>query len=107
LLLWLPAIIWARRNAAHYGYALGERLVAVRAGAWSRHWRFAERATLQVVALHRNPLDRRLGTASLWFDTAGSSASAPEFAVRYLPLAEARAMLDALHHDIARRPLRW
>lgn len=107
LVLWLPALGWARRSAASYGYAIGEHLVAVRAGAWSRHWRFAERATLQVVSLRRNPLDRRLGTASVWFDTAGSRASAPEFAVRYLSLADAERLLDALHHDIARRRMRW
>ncbi len=107
LLLWLPALQWARQSAAGYGYALGTQLLAVRAGAWSRHWRFAERAAMQVVSLRRNPLDRRLGTASVWFDTAGSSSFAPEFAVRYLPLAEAEALLDTLQHDIAGRPLRW
>jgi len=107
-LSWLPwAVFVARQHAQRAGYAIDERLVGVRAGWWSRQWRFAELDKLQVLQLRQSPLDRRLGTASLWLDTAGAGGSSQALRIHYLPLQEARALHARLGHEIARRPLRW
>ncbi|RYZ70296.1 MAG: PH domain-containing protein, partial [Lysobacteraceae bacterium] len=88
-------------------YAVDERLVAVRGGWWSRYWRFAEIDKLQALRLVRSPIDRRLGTASLWLDTAGASGFAPPLHLRFLPEAEAQALYQQLGTALARRKLRW
>ncbi|RPE79823.1 PH domain-containing protein [Vulcaniibacterium tengchongense] len=107
-LAWLPwAAYQARRQAARLAYALNDALIAVREGWWSRHWRFAELDKLQALQLVRGPLDRRCGTATLWLDTAGRGAMAPPLRIRFLPLAEARALYAELSRTLARRPLRW
>ena len=46
---------------------------------------------LQVLRLRRGPLDRRLGMATLWLDTAGAGAFAPPLRIRFLPLDAAQA----------------
>ena len=107
-LLWLPwAVFAARQHARRAGYACDASIVAVRGGWWSRHWRFAELDKLQALQLRRSPLDRRLGMASLWIDTAGAGAMSEALRVRFLPESEARELYARLAREIARRPLRW
>jgi len=108
VLLWLPLSAYASwRQAGRLGYALDERLVAVRGGWWSRWWRFAEVDKLQALGLHRSPLDRCLGTATVWLDTAGASALWPPLRVRYLPQDQARALVEELARMLARRRQVW
>ncbi|HVR80801.1 MAG TPA: PH domain-containing protein [Luteimonas sp.] len=107
-LLWLPwAMFSARQQARRAGYALDATLVAVCAGWWSRHWRFAELDKLQALQLTQSPFDRRHGMATLWLDTAGAGALSPPLRIRYLAEADARALFDRLGAEIARRRLRW
>ncbi|MCR6687671.1 PH domain-containing protein [Pseudoxanthomonas sp.] len=107
-LLWLPWSAYAAwRQAGRLGYVLDARLLAVRGGWWSRWWRFAEVDKLQALRLQRSPLDRWLGTASLWLDTAGAGAMSPPLRIRYLPEAEARALQARLGEMLAARRLRW
>ncbi len=107
-LAWLPwSMFAARRHAGRASYALDERLLAVRGGWWSRHWRFAEIDKLQSVELRRSPLDRRFGMASVWLDTAGAGSMSPPLRMRLLPEAEARALHARLAREVARRRLRW
>lgn len=107
-LLLLPwSAFAAGRHARHAAYAVEERLVAVRGGWWSRHWRFAELDKVQAVRLSQGPLDRRWGMATLWLDTAGALATSPPLRLRYLPEAEARALLDRFARTLAARKLRW
>ena len=108
VLAWLPwSAFVAHRHLRHAGYALNARLVAVREGWWSRHWRFAEVDKLQALRLSRSPLDRRCGTATLWLDTAGAAPFAPPLRIRFLPVAEAAALHAQLARMLARRPLHW
>ena len=108
VLTWLPwSAFIAHRHLRHAGYALGDTLVAVREGWWSRHWRFAEIDKLQALRLSRSPLDRRCGTATLWLDTAGAAPFSPPLRIRFLPEAAAQALHAQLAHVLARRPLRW
>lgn len=107
-LAWLPwAVFAARRHAGHAGYALGGRLLAVRAGWWSRHWRFAEIDKIQALRLERSPLDRLSATATLLLDTAGATPTSPALRLRFLPEAEARALHARLAAELACMPLRW
>lgn len=107
-LLWAPwAAFVARQHARRAGYAVGGRMLAVRAGWWSRHWRFAEVDKIQVLRLEQGPLDRLCGMASLWLDTAGARPTAPMLRLHYLPEAEARALHERLAAELARMPLRW
>ena len=108
VLLWLPWSAYAAwRQAGYMAWAVDDRLVAVRGGWWSRWWRFAEVDKLQALRLQRSPLDRWLGTATLWLDTAGAGAMAPPLRIRFLPEAQARALLAGLGATLARRRLRW
>ena len=96
--------------AATIGYIFADvkpRLVAVRGGWWSRWWRFAEVDKLQAPRLQRSPLDRWLGSASLWMDTAGAGAMSPPLRIRFLPEQEARALYAQLGRTLASRRLRW
>jgi putative membrane protein len=105
LLPWLAFVAW--HHARHARYAVDDRLVAVRGGWLSRHWRFAEVDKVQAVRLSQGPLDRRWGMATLSLDTAGASATAPALRIRHLPESDARALLDRLAHTLAARKLRW
>lgn len=108
VLLWLPWSAYAAwRQAGRMGYAVDARLVAVRGGWWSRWWRFAEVDKLQALRLQRSPVDRWLGTATLWLDTAGAGGLSPPLRIRYLPEAEARALQRQLGGALAARRLRW
>ncbi|MDO5504892.1 MAG: PH domain-containing protein [Pseudoxanthomonas suwonensis] len=107
-LLWLPwAAFLARQHARRAGWSFDGELLAVRAGWWSRHWRWADVDKLQALRLSRGPLDRHLGMATLWLDTAGAGSFDPPLRLRYLPLADAEALLGRLQHAVAVRPLRW
>ena len=107
-LAWLPWAAYASwRQAGRLGYVVDARLVAVRGGWWSRWWRFAEIDKLQALRLQRSPLDRWLGTASLWLDTAGAGAMSPPLRIRYLPEAEARELQARLGRLLSARRLRW
>ena len=105
---WLPwggYLAW--RHARMAGYAADDRIVAVRDGWWTRRWRFAEISKLQAVLLSQSPLDRRLGMATLLLDTAGGTGAGAPLILRYLPVADARALQARLVHKISRQRLRW
>ena len=107
ILLWLPwSAFRAHRQMARIGYHLDDQYVAVRGGWWQRWWRFAELDKLQSLRLSRSPLDRLLGTASVWLDTAGANGSIA-LCLRYLPEAEARAVYAQLGQALATRRLHW
>lgn len=107
-LAWAPwAVFAARRHARFAGYALGPRIVAARAGWWSRHWRFAEIEKIQALRLEQSPLDRLTGMATLWLDTAAARPMSPMLQLRHLPEAEARALHARLAAELSRMPLRW
>ncbi|GAA4855369.1 PH domain-containing protein [Luteimonas vadosa] len=107
-LAWIPwAAFAARQHARRAGYARDAHLVAVREGWWSRHWRFAEIDKLQALQFRQSPLDRRMGMASVWLDTAGAGSMGPPLRVRLLPEAQARELYDSLSRIVAARPLRW
>ena len=104
---WLPIALWAaHRQMARMGWHLDDRYVAVRGGWWQRWWRWAELDKVQGLCLQRSPLDKLLGTASLQLDTAGAHGGVA-LALRYLPLAQAQALMEQLAASLARRKLRW
>jgi len=96
-LLYWRAVLWARHSA----YSVSGGLVAFRGGWLSRHWRFAESRKLQALELRQSPFDRRLGMATLRFDTAGAGAMEHALQIPYLPEAEARRLYDTLSRGLA------
>lgn len=98
---WLLALLpllavrgwWWARNSA---WAVADGLVAFRGGWLSRYWRFAEVRKLQALELRQSPFDRRLGMATLHFDTAGADGNEPALAIPYLPVETARRLYDEL-----------
>jgi putative membrane protein len=106
--LWVPLIGYvAWQHARHAGYAIDDRMVATRSGWWTRQWRFAEIGKLQAIRYGQSPLERRLGMATLLLDTAGGNALAEPLRLRFLPVADARALQARLGREIARSTLRW
>jgi len=108
VLAWLPwSAFVAWQHARRLAWVVNDGLVAVRGGWWTRHWRFAEIDKLQALQLSRNAVDRRHGTATLAFDTAGANAMGPQLRIRFMPVGDARALYDRLAGTLAQRPLRW
>ena len=104
MLLWIPwALHAARQHARRAGFAVNDRLVAVRGGWYQRFWRFAEIDKLQALRLSRTPFDQRHGMATVWLDTAGAGALQPPLRIRHVDLATARALHDRLAATLARR----
>ena len=68
----------ARRIEVHHmGFLVREQDVSFRSGVISRTVATAPFARVQHVAIHRGPLDRRFGLATLQMRTAGGSISIP------------------------------
>lgn len=106
--LWVPLVGYvAWQHALHAGYAIDERMVAVRSGWWTREWRFAEIGKLQAIRYGQSPLERRLGMATLLLDTAGGHSMAEPLRLRFLPEADAHALQARLGREIARSKLQW
>lgn len=104
---WMPVALWtARLQMARIGWYRDGDFIAVRGGWWRRWWRWAELDKLQALRLSRSPLDRLLGTSSVWLDTAGARGDVP-LCLRYLPQAQAAEVLEQLGQALARRRLRW
>nr|WP_272494215.1 PH domain-containing protein [Stenotrophomonas mori] len=106
-LLWLPwSAFKAHRQITRMGYSIDAQRVAIRGGWWNRWWRIVELDKLQVLRLERSPLDRRFGTATLSLDSAGATGS-PPLRLRFLDEPQARALLQQLGREMARRRLHW
>ncbi|MGB3393160.1 MAG: PH domain-containing protein [Stenotrophomonas sp.] len=106
-LLWLPwSLFNAHRQVTRMAYSIDTQRVALRGGWWNRWWRIAELDKLQALRLDRSPLDHHFGTATLSLDTAGAFG-APPLRLRFLEEAQARALMERLGREMARRRLRW
>jgi hypothetical protein len=66
-ILWYP-----RRAYQAWGYRIEERVLVIRSGVWFRVVRLLPLSRLQHVDLHRGPLERAHGLASLTLHTAGT-----------------------------------
>ena len=65
--LWYP-----RRAYRAWGYRVDAQVLEIRSGVWFRMVRFLPLSRLQHVDLHRGPLERAHGLASLTLHTAGT-----------------------------------
>ena len=99
-LLALRAKLWARYSA----WSLDGGVFTFRQGWLERRWRFVETAKVHAILLHENPFDRRHGMASVHVDTLGASPLEPPLRVPYLPVAEARALAEALRAALPSDP---
>lgn len=65
--------LWhAPRAYAAWGYRIDDRVLEIRSGIWFRVLRLLPLSRLQHVDLHRGPLERACGLASLVLHTAGT-----------------------------------
>jgi uncharacterized protein len=79
-LLWLPLAaasgVWAwwfpKRRHQAWGYRINARVLETRSGVWFRVVKLLPLPRLQHVDLHRGPLERASGLASLILHTAGT-----------------------------------
>jgi putative membrane protein len=98
----VPVLWWSARNwARHSAWSVGDGLVVFRGGWLGKYWRFAETRKLQALELRESPFDRRLGMASLHFDTAGAGGMDPSLAIPYLPVAIAHRLYEELAAQLA------
>lgn len=98
----LPLFYWRARNwARHSAWSIADGLVAFRGGWLDRHWRFAETRKLQAIEWSQSPLDRRMGMATLRFDTAGAGSMEPALAIPFLPATQARELYAQLSAALA------
>jgi membrane protein YdbS with pleckstrin-like domain len=65
--LWYPA-----RAYRSWGYRVEDRVLEIRSGVWFRVIRLLPLSRLQHVDLHRGPIERAHGLASLTLHTAGT-----------------------------------
>jgi len=80
LLLWLPLTAmgggWTwwfpKRRHQAWGYRMNARVLETRSGVWFRVLKLLPLSRLQHVDLHRGPLERAYGLASLILHTAGT-----------------------------------
>lgn len=95
-LLILPLVYWISvKNYNSFGYSLGEHYFQTRRGWLSRSTHIVPIRKVQAVAIHRNPIDRKLGLATLMVDTAGQAYTGGGPQISNLPVKEAE--------DVARR----
>jgi membrane protein YdbS with pleckstrin-like domain len=66
-------VVWHTRRAYQaWGYRIDDRVLVIRSGVWFRVVRLLPLSRLQHVDLHRGPLERAHGLASLTLHTAGT-----------------------------------
>lgn len=95
-LILLPLIYWISvKSYNSLGYSLGENYFQTRRGWLGRSTHIVPVRKVQGVAIHRNPIDRALGLATLMVDTAGQAYTGGGPQVSNLPVKEAE--------DVARR----
>jgi uncharacterized protein len=87
--LWYPA-----RAYRAWGYRVEDRVLEIRSGVWFRVVRFLPLSRLQHVDLHRGPLERAHGLASLTLHTAGTREAS--LGIPGLADAEAEGLRDRL-----------
>jgi hypothetical protein len=88
-ILWYPA-----RAYQAWGYRVAEHVLEIRSGVWFRIVRFLPLSRLQHVDLHRGPLERAHGLASLTLHTAGTREAS--LAIPGLADADAEQLRDRL-----------
>jgi hypothetical protein len=88
-ILWYPP-----RAYQAWGYRVAEHVLEIRSGVWFRIVRFLPLSRLQHVDLHRGPLERAHGLASLTLHTAGTREAS--LAIPGLADADAEQLRDRL-----------
>ena len=88
---WRPALLERR----FHRYALADELLFIKRGVWQQQLWIVPTARTQTVRMTRTFLQRRLGLATLAFDTAGAPVlGGPQ--IVDIRLERARALADAL-----------
>lgn len=96
-LILLPLVyLISVQNYKSFGYSMGERYFQTRRGWLGRSTHIVPIAKVQAVEIRRNPLDRRLGLATLVVDTAGQAYTGGGPQISNLPEEEAEEVARRL-----------
>jgi putative membrane protein len=100
-------VLHARAAWRYLGYAVTPGTVLFRSGVWTRKISAVGLDAIQVVALTRNPFDRRHGMSTLTIDTAGAGPANHRVRVPYLTDDVAHALHVDLFRRSAKTEFRW
>ncbi len=89
------------------GYALGQGYLRTRRGWLGRSTHIVPINKIQAVEVHRTPLDRMWGVATLTVDTAGQAFTGGGPRISNLPLGEARELAGLLAQRAAITEYKW
>ena len=87
-------LTYPRRAYHEWGYRIDDRVLELRHGVWFKVIELLPLSRLQHVDLHRGPLERWLGLASLILYTAGTHNAS--LTIPGLPAAQALLLRDRL-----------
>lgn len=108
LLVLVPWLwFWAHRWTARTGYALTDRCIVFRSGAFGRRTSVVPLNRIQVVQFQQNPFDRRAVMAKVRADTAGANLSSHRIVIPYLDLDDARRVAQTLERHASETSFRW
>lgn len=96
VLLCAACVVAAKQRCRFAGWALAQGALHWRDGWWWRRHHVAEVARIRALRLQHNPLDRRYDMVHLDADTLGAAALTAPLRLRFLPQAQARALLAQL-----------
>lgn len=95
-LLLIPAALLIWLNWRRYADAEDSAQLYVRRGWWRERLNIVDQVKVQTVEIAQGPLSRRLGLATIHFGIAGGNLH-----MVAVPLAKARAIRDAVMHNVA------
>lgn len=101
------AMLLARLDVKHRGYALTPSAFLVREGWYTRKRVIIPYSKVQTVSLGRSPFDRRHRMATLRVVTAGPTPGTPSVHVPFLTLSVALRILQRLRLEAESHELQW
>jgi len=101
------AMLLARLDVKHRGYALTPSAFLVREGWYTRKRVIIPYSKIQTVSLGRSPFDRRHRMATLRVVTAGPTPGTPSVHVPFLTLSVALRILQRLRLEAESHELQW
>ena len=101
------AVVSARQQVRHLGWAVTDEWVAFRSGWLTRGHTLVKVSRIQAVSTYASPLDRRASMARVRADTAGAGERSHRVDIPYLGVDVADALRERLAAQAARTAFKW
>ncbi|MEE8583321.1 MAG: PH domain-containing protein, partial [Acidobacteriota bacterium] len=101
------AVVNARLQMKHLGYAEHGGVLLFRSGWMWRNLSMARTSKIQAVTMSQSPFDRRYRMSRLRVDTAGAGQTGHILEIPYLDWDVARSLYNSLGADAAHTAFRW